>query len=216
VNDGSHDDTARVLAELKASAPEQIDVLTLEHNVGKAEAVRRGVLHVVSTRQPEFVGYWDADGSTPPAELDEMLALMIAHRSCRIVLGSRWKRLGSQVERQATRHVLGRIFATLASLSLSLPVYDSQCGAKLMRADTAAMLFAEPFVTRWLFDVELLARLKNMVGADAVAAGAAIESPLTSWREIKGSRLRWSHIVGVPFDLVKIHSRYSRTVFPLR
>jgi glycosyltransferase involved in cell wall biosynthesis len=209
VNDGSRDGTGRVLADLQARAPGKVLVLAFERNAGKAEAVRRGVVHALSKGKPDFVGYWDADLSTPLEEVDAMLSVMAAHPGCRMVLGSRWKRLGSRIDRRAVRHVLGRVFATFASLTLSLPVYDSQCGAKLFRADAAARLFAEPFVTRWLFDVELLARLTNEVGVDAMLGGAAVEHALTSWREVSGSTLGPAHMAAVPRDLWRIRQRYG-------
>jgi dolichyl-phosphate beta-glucosyltransferase len=214
VNDGSRDDTARVLENLQSRAPEQVQIVTLETNAGKGEAVRRGIVHALSAAQPEFVGYWDADGATPQEEVEGMLAVMAAHPECSMVLGSRWKRLGSHIERHAIRHVLGRVFATLASETLSLPVYDSQCGAKLFRAQAAATLFAEPFVSKWVFDIELLARLPQSGRSDTALPGvAAIEMPLRSWRDVKGSRLHWPSMAGMLFDLLRIWLRYSARAY---
>jgi hypothetical protein len=87
-------------------------------------------------------------------------------------------------------------------------VYDSQCGAKLFRAEAAPHLFGEPFVTKWLFDVELLARLRDTLGASA--SMAAHEVPLKEWVEVGGSKLRMNHLLKVPFDLLKIHRTYNR------
>ncbi len=69
VNDGSEDDTNKVLTALKESHPEKIDLITLDHNKGKAEAVRIGML-AASERKADFIGFWDADLSTPLDELN--------------------------------------------------------------------------------------------------------------------------------------------------
>ena len=69
VDDGSKDDTHKVLTGLKESHPEKIDLITLKHNKGKAEAVRLGMLAAFE-RMADFIGFWDADLSTPLDELN--------------------------------------------------------------------------------------------------------------------------------------------------
>ena len=138
-----------------------------------------------------------------------MTALLAANDRCQFVLGSRLKRLGASVRRSEVRHYLGRVFATAASLLLSLPVYDSQCGAKAFRADVVEVLFRDPFSTRWLFDVELLARLRNQLGRDSLLA-SVIEMPLGAWHDVAGSKLGVAHMAAVPLELLRIHRRYNR------
>jgi glycosyltransferase involved in cell wall biosynthesis len=208
VNDGSSDGTLKVLETLRMRGPERIMVLNLARNSGKAEAVRQGVAHAVALRRFAFIGYWDADLSTPLSELDGLLAAFDINPGCLLAMGSRIKRLGSDIERNAARHYLGRIFSTFASQVLRLPVYDSQCGAKVFRSELTGVLFGDRFITRWLFDVEMLARLRNHLGREALLE-AAIEVPLTAWREMGGSKLRMTHIVRVPFELLKILSHYD-------
>jgi hypothetical protein len=157
-----------------------------------------------------FIGYWDADLSTPLDELDTLLDVFRKDTECRLVMGVRLKRLGSRIDRRASRHMLGRVFATAATLVLGLPVYDSQCGAKLMRADVVPCAFDEPFITRWLFDVEILARLRNRFGAEGVQQ-VVREVPLGVWTDVPGSKVRLAHMLRVPYEFLRIRIRYGRS-----
>ena len=206
VNDGSSDHTAAVLKQLQARAPELIAVVDLQINGGKAEAVRQGVLHAVAWRPFDFVGYWDADLATPLSEVGRLVDAMRQQPECDFVLGSRVKRLGAFIQRSAVRHATGRMFATMASVLLDLPAYDTQCGAKVLRAPIAAKLFADPFVTRWLFDLELLVRLRHLRGASGLSA--AVEVPLGEWRDVRGSKLALWSMLKSPLDLLRIRRHY--------
>jgi hypothetical protein len=94
---------------------------------------------------------------------------------------------------------------------LRLPVYDTQCGAKLFRGgpDSAA-LFAEPFQTRWLFDVELIARLGKRRADAGGAARAIYEVPLPEWRDVPGSKVKPKDYLRGLGDLARIALRYGR------
>ncbi len=207
VDDGSLDGTLAVLHQFRAARPDRILVHPVSPNGGKAEAVRTGVRYVAAAGPWPIIGYWDADLSTPLAEVDRLLTVLRENPACRLAMGSRVKRLGSHIERHLTRHVLGRIFAACASVVLGFPVYDSQCGAKLFRRELVDVFFSAPFLTRWLFDLEMLARLRNQVGVAAM--DAACEVPLGQWREVGGSKLRLGEMIHVPFELLKIRARYN-------
>jgi glycosyltransferase involved in cell wall biosynthesis len=202
VDDGSGDGTRALLDGMRRERPDRIAVLAQPANGGKASAVRAGVLHAASEKMAGVVGYWDADLSTPLEECYRLMAALDADATCSVALASRVKRLGATIERRFTRHLLGRIFATLATLTLGLAVYDSQCGAKLFRAGVVPDLFSEPFVTRWLFDLELLVRLHRSGGR----LGTAVEIPIGVWREVGGSKLKLGDMIGVPFSLWKIRA----------
>jgi dolichyl-phosphate beta-glucosyltransferase len=203
-DDGSTDNTPIVLADLKSRFPEKVHVHTLNENQGKAEAIRKAALALPSDSYNSF-GYWDADLSTPLSEIAGMKAALERYI---VVMGSRWKRLGSVVERNPWRHITGRIFSTLASITLNLPVYDTQCGAKLFRID-CVLLFGEQFSSRWLFDVELLARYRNQHGADRLLR-EVYEWPLSEWKDTRGSKLALWYKISVPFALMKIYMKYRK------
>ena len=137
-----------------------------------------------------MVGYLDADLSTPPREIFRLRAAF-ERPGVEAVLGARVALLGTDIERSAARHYLGRVFASVAAAILHARVYDTQCGAKLFRASAALRgALAIPFLSRWAFDVELLGRL--LTGSESVPGmplSAVVEVPLTTWHDVKGSKL---------------------------
>src|SRR5215510_11242640 len=64
VDDGSTDDTWQVLEAIHMANPRHFAIYQLPKNVGKAEAVRQGVLRAFAAGS-DYVGYWDADLATP-------------------------------------------------------------------------------------------------------------------------------------------------------
>jgi glycosyltransferase involved in cell wall biosynthesis len=208
VNDGSSDGTASLLAEIARRHPERVQAVNLPANAGKAEAVRHGMLRAVAWQRFAYVGYWDADLATPLEEASTMYRLAIGRPDVRIVLGLRLNRLGASVYVTPQRHYPGRLFATCASLVLGLPVYDTQCGAKLVEASMVPQLFGEPFISRWIFDVELLARLRNLIGVEAMRS-AAVEMPLQTWHGVSGSKVRLMAVLRAPLELLAIARRYN-------
>ena len=210
VDDGSTDATRTVLEQLKEQHPDRIDVLSLEKNSGKAEAVRAGLIHACG-QGPDYTGFWDADLATP---LDEVLAfrqILDERPEIEMVFGSRVKLLGRSVDRRATRHYLGRVFATAAAAVLGIAVYDTQCGAKLFRVTPGFVeRLREPFIGGWIFDVELIAReiQARRRGALAPVTQVIFEYPLMRWREVSGSKIKTTDWFKVSVTLGRIWVKY--------
>jgi hypothetical protein len=126
-----------------------------------------------------------------------------------MVFGARVRLLGREISRQPARHYVGRVGATLISSSLGLAIYDTQCGAKLFRtSETVREVFATPFLSRWLFDVEIIARYVQRTGRDA-AAGAIYELPINVWHDVKGSKVKPLDFLRALRDLQKIRRAYN-------
>lgn len=209
VDDGSRDGTAAVLEAIRARAPDQVEIELLAENHGKAEAVRRGLVSALE-RTLRYAGFIDADLSAPLSEASRLQAELEAHPAAWAAYGSRVKLLGREIVRSERRHYLGRIFASCASLALSLPVYDTQCGLKMFRrAPEVQAAFATPFQSRWIFDVELLARLRDAADDDVTAR--IREVPLECWQERGGSRLRIRDFLMAPLELARIRRLHRRT-----
>ncbi|MBV8519766.1 MAG: glycosyltransferase [Acidobacteria bacterium] len=209
VNDGSTDGTLRLLESLHDEDPSRYFVVNLEQNSGKAEAVRRGMLAAME-RRPDFFGFWDADLATPLSEVRAFLDVFTALPRIEMVFAARVRLLGRSISRNPSRHYFGRVGATLISSSLGLAVYDTQCGAKLFRmSDAMPELFAKPFLSRWIFDVEIIARFVRQRGRDA-AARAIYELPIETWHDVKGSKVKSGDFLKALRDLWKIHRAYNR------
>lgn len=202
VNDGSTDNTLATLESLKRKNDIVID---LKRNHGKGEAIRLGMLHASQCNffsELDWIGFWDADFSTPIKEIQHFIEFAMFYEDVVSIWGSRIYRLGSTIKRTAKRHYLGRLFATIASLLVKIDSYDSQCGAKLFKTFLVKKIFSEPFISKWIFDIEIYFRITE---------GRIIEYPVQNWHEVNGGSLKVMRVFfNVFYDLIKIRARYQR------
>ena len=203
VDDGSTDRTAAILADLAARGGPDVTVLSLSGNVGKGAAVRLGILEALE-HNPAFVGFWDADLATPLTAIPAFMEVFRMKPDVEIVMGARVKLLGRDIRRSLLRHYCGRAFATAASITLGIDVYDTQCGAKIFRVtERVRQAFGSPFRSKWIFDVELLSRYLAAAGTDS----RIYELPLDTWTAVAGSKLTVRHALRAVWDLVTIARR---------
>lgn len=188
VDDGSNDETARVLNTIRLQSPERVAVLTLDRHRGKGEAVRTGMRHCLEHHSADAIGYWDADLASPLEESIRLADLLHLHAETVGVLGVRIPGSGREIHRTPLRRLGGRVYGRLGAFAVGMRLADPQCGAKIFRrSEQLAELLRQPFSARWAFDVELLVRL------DAASRGAhwrLIEVPLLEWRDVAESRLQ--------------------------
>jgi dolichyl-phosphate beta-glucosyltransferase len=208
VNNGSRDNTLDILNKLYETNSERIKIINFPKNAGKAESVRIGMLEADKWLNFDILGYFDADLSTPLTEIKTLLNHLNMKPEYKIAFGSRFKRIGSVIERDPKRHYLGRVIATFVSIMLNIGIYDSQCGAKLFKKEIIQDLFAKPFISRWLFDVEIFFRVINKYGLEESKKNM-IEVPLNEWKDKKGSKITFGYICKVPFELLKINYKYK-------
>ena len=93
------------------------------------------------------------------------------------------------------------VFSLAASGVLGVPIYDTQCGAKLFRADDVCReVFRTPFLSRWIFDVEIFARYFHLLG---LSGTSIFEHVLEQWHEVGGSKLRGRDFLRAPLELMR-------------
>ena len=210
VNDGSRDATLDVLEALRLDFTGQIEIFDKQKNGGKGEAVREGMLSACQQPETPYIAFWDADLATPLNLILPMLDHLDDSPTIQMVFGSRIRLLGRYVHRKASRHYLGRIFATVVSQMIRLPIYDTQCGSKVFRntSDLATVL-ADPFISRWIFDVEIIARYTALHRADPEFMHRSIyEFPLDRWEDIAGSKIHKSDFLFAFLDILRIRRKY--------
>lgn len=208
VNDGSSDGTEEVLQQFQKGRASQVEIVSYEKNAGKAEAVRRGMHYSIEGISCDYIAYLDADLATAPEECLDMTKHL--DDSIHFVFGSRIMKIGSVIDRRPYRFLVGRVIATIISNILKLKVYDTQCGCKVFTKDLAAQVFIDPFVSRWLFDVEIFQRIIAFYGRDKVL-NHMLEIPLKKWTDVGESRIKATYFFKLWLDLYRIKRQYKKT-----
>jgi dolichyl-phosphate beta-glucosyltransferase len=185
----------------EARSPHRFRFVAAERNGGKGSAIRQGWRE--SDPQAEWLAFLDADGAVSAEEFLRMASLATTTPDIDVVVGSRIRMAGRQVERSLFRHLQGRIFATLTDMRFQLGYYDTQCGAKLFRASMLRPLLDMLQEQRWLIDVELLV-LMGRQGA------RPLEVPV-DWKDTGESKVRFGVDAARMFwGLREMHRRLNR------
>ena len=150
VDDGSSDDTANTVRQVVADRL-PLQVLRNPTNQGKGYSVRRGMLAAIG----QYVGFIDADMSTPISEADKLLGAL--EGGAQVAIGSRAGPDAMVEEHQPWgRETAGKLFGLFTRLVLLPGIYDSQCGFKFFARAAAGEIFSHQKLSGWAFDAELL------------------------------------------------------------
>jgi dolichyl-phosphate beta-glucosyltransferase len=148
VDDGSQDDTAKVVAAVQRADP-RVKLESRPH-LGKGAAARFGFLRA----RGDLRFLCDADLSMPAREISKFLAKVPAQ--CDIAIGSREGAGARRVGEPLYRHLLGRVFNAYVRTNLLPGRHDTQCGFKLFTARAVEAVFAVARLDGWAFDTEVL------------------------------------------------------------
>ena len=206
VNDGSTDNTLALLNILKRQYTDKVYIVSLLKNAGKAAAVREGVNYCNQNFNHRFIGYLDADLATSLEEFMEIQKYL--KDDIVFCFGSRIRKIGSVIERENSRFLIGRVIATFISQVLGLKVYDTQCGCKVFTREISIQLFKTEFISKWLFDVEIFFRMIILFGKER-AIQKMYEVPLKSWIEKGNSKVKASYFFKIWVDLYQIKRKYK-------
>jgi glycosyltransferase involved in cell wall biosynthesis len=203
VNDGSFDETDKILKEVCVGTSAQ--VVSLPRNRGKGNAIRFGLLEMLQKDSGiEVLGYLDSDGAFMKEDIFRISELTVqklnesVNNQLDAVISSRVSLSGRQIIRKGSRHYLGRIIATLLTNKWNDSPYDTQSGYKLFfNSEAFRASIKNKFETRWLFDVEILTR----IGIYNNGRLSIWEEPLFFWKDVDGSKLKIKHLYSIFLEL---------------
>ena len=210
VNDGSSDDTLQRVKDFAAHhTPDRVRIVSLEKNQGKAEAVRQGVLAMLSDASLHFdtIGFWDSDLATPLSELEGFSQAFAQNNAVQAVVGFRKKEADAKIQRSFSRKIISTIMHTIIRHYIGLPIHDTQCGAKMFTSSLAAKIFETPFIARWIFDIEIFLRIKHFLGPDSLLNNVE-QLHLKAWHDVPGTKLRVRDGYKIFLELFRIKSHY--------
>jgi len=202
VVNGSTDQTAKV-AESIAKKHSNIKVIDEPARIGKGGAVILGVKQSVGS----WIGFVDADGATSPEEFFRLYNKTVGIDG---VIGSRWiKGADVTIPQKAMRLLSSRAFNWLTRILLGLKYKDTQCGAKIFKAEAWRAILPNIGTTRFAFDVDILYQLKR--NGDSIA-----EEP-TVWKDVEGSKVHFfNSSLDMFLAIVRMRLVHSPFIFIVR
>ncbi|WP_103071589.1 glycosyltransferase [Aquimarina sediminis] len=208
VNDGSKDNTIDILKDIQSQAPQKVSVIDIKKNSGKAAAVKAGARYLHSRGDIKFIGFIDADLSTDFEDFDGLLKTLKTNKKLSFVFGSRAKNTSNNINKNGMRRVISKFINVLIVFILGLSIQDTQCGAKVFKAELVPVIFNKNFFSRWLFDVEMFIKMKKHYGKEKTVS-KIYEQPLKRWVHIEDSKLGLKDSIKIPYQLLSIWFNYN-------
>lgn len=194
VDDGSSDDTSKIVTEL-ATNHNNLKIVSYHQNHGKGYAITFGIKRSIG----EYILFMDADNSTTIDQIGPFIDEI--KKGADIVVGSRRLPESKITTRQPLiREILGHIFRATVSLIMPLKVSDSQAGFKLISRNVALAYAERQRVFRWAFDVELLAMAR-------ARRWRVVELPIV-WQNDSQSKVRLAGMINMLLEVIKVRYYY--------
>jgi len=196
VDDGSKDNTEKVVKNFAKDKSKKVKFIKHKENKGKGAAVKTGVMEA----KGDVILFTDADLSTPIEEFEKLKKAI--DRGYDIAIGSRGLPESKIVIPQPWyRRYIGKIFPLIVRIIVMKNFRDTQCGFKLFKKKIAKELFANLVTSGFAFDVEILYKaLKNKYKVKEIPV---------KWYNYKESKVS---ILKAPFNMLKEIIKIKRKV----
>lgn len=187
-------DRTEEIVKKYAEKHKEIRYLNFEQG-GKGFAIVEGFKDALN-RENDLIGFVDADMSTKPDAYYDLIQNIEDYDG--IIASRRIK--GSQIEKSIKRTIISFTFNLIVKTLFFLPYKDTQCGAKLFKRKTIKGVVGELSQIGWIFDVDLLYRLKK--------GKFNIKEHPTTWEDKEGGSIKiFSTSFEMFLDLLKMRIR---------
>lgn len=201
INDGSTDETSEALE--KYSGLKNVKIINLAINEGKTSAIKKGRAAAVENDTYHLIGYLDGDGAFEISEVERNLRIAeqkILNETYDVFCTSRVALSGHNIERDITRHLVGRVIRTIIDFRHKELPYGTQSGFKIFSSNAQFnAAIKRNFHTKWFVDIELILELRRLNSKLRIW-----EEPLLSWRDVENSSLTPSSIFLITSEIANI------------
>ncbi len=191
------DDTKKVVEKEKEDTLLPVRIIEIPEAIGKGGAIMEAWRH----SQGDLLAFVDADGATPPKELDRILQAASKHDGA---IGTRFHKEAKIFNRHSQlRTIMSHLFQFSVKLIFWMPYSDTQCGAKAFKKDIIIDVLPHVHTTNLNFDLDLLWQLHKK-------KRDVVEVP-TAWHDKEGSST-----LGSRADFLKIGISMLLDIFSIR
>ena len=205
VDDGSTDGSVSVIKnEIISKNPLNSFIMQLKKNLGKGTAVRLGLFEAQKYNY-DYYAFIDSDLQIP---LDQVWRLHQILRKEGALVGLSVRNRLRDYRSNKARFFLSVSFSKLVNYILKLKprLLDTQCGCKIFKEEIINLGFNQPFISGWLFDLEVLMRLRNSVPS---FRNKIVEVKLVQLNKSNNSKLRWTNNIELFRELYRINKKYN-------
>jgi dolichyl-phosphate beta-glucosyltransferase len=151
VNDGSTDNTGKIIKDNLSKKMKNILFLSYSPNQGKGHAVKKGV----EIANGEYISFLDGDLAYSLNNLKTMRKELLNYD---LVIGCRDLIRENDENIDLKRKITGKTFNSLSRKIMGIPFKDTQAGIKGFKNKVAKELFRKQLIKGFAFDVEILYR----------------------------------------------------------
>lgn len=120
---------------------------------GKGFAVTEGFKYLIS-KKFDTIGFVDADLATSPSAFYDLIRNIGNYSG---IIGNRWSKKSKIHKKESLiRRFASRIYNFLVRIMFFMNYNDTQCGAKVFKANDFKKIINKIFITQWAFDINIL------------------------------------------------------------